>query len=232
MPTEYNFEYFFHKICSIWGELKHPNRIIPFCTPLIMHPKFLVIGTNHSDNFDPHDESENNRIADDFSKSIPKKENTFVDHNSPFARGLRSIETEIQKSYPEFEVTRDWVGTNRCAIQTDRSGLKSVTDYDKYEDCQEKMDILLRHFISFCKPRNVILTGLTACKLYYSERTLADMKCKRVPLSKDSDATSNLIPIWHLSELWRQGNRKTEESFEDLTLKRLKHAINDGFCEL
>ena len=232
MTAESKFDYFFDEICAIWGALQHPNRIIPFCTPLIMHPKFLVIGTNHSDNFDPHVESENKRIADDFSKTIPKEEHTFIDHNHPFAQGLRSIETEIQKSYPKFKVTRDWVGTNRCAIQTDSSGLKSVTEYDKYEDCQEKMDVLLREFISFCKPKNVILTGLHACKLYYSERTLADMKCKRILLSNDPDAISNLIPIWHVSELWRQGNRKTKESFKDLTLKRLKHAIRDGFCEL
>ena len=54
------FTKYFEDIKKIWSKLNNPNRIIPFCTPLIMRPDFLIIGTNHSDNFDPYNENKNN----------------------------------------------------------------------------------------------------------------------------------------------------------------------------
>jgi|TARA_B110000211_G_C13666012_1_gene372397 hypothetical protein len=49
-----SFEQFFDGIKNIWARLEQQNTIIPFCTPLMLNPTFLVIGTNHSNNFCPY----------------------------------------------------------------------------------------------------------------------------------------------------------------------------------
>ncbi|MDA8913051.1 hypothetical protein N9I66_09060 [Pseudomonadales bacterium] len=226
-----SFEQYFNRITKIWMRLDTPQRTIPFCTPLRHDPKFLVIGTNHSNNFDPNDIVENDRIADAFSKELPTQEHTLLDHHHPFAQGLKKIALEIQNDYTDFRVTRDWIGTNRCAIQTDSSGLGGLKRLDQYQACERDMDNLLLEFISFCKPRNIILTGMHACGLFYTDKKLKDMKPKKILLGENSDETTNLIPIWHLSELWRY-DRYSGESFKDKTIRRLKEAIEDGFCEL
>ena len=230
MPSTYGFEQYFDEIKLIWEKLNNPNRIIPFCTPLIMNPKFLVIGTNHSNNFDRKSETENNKIADLFSNRIPTEVHTFLDHQHPFAEGLKGVVGEIQREYKNFKITREWIGTNRCAIQTDSGGLGEIPEHEEYQNCEKKMDALLKDFICFSKPENVILTGMHACRLFYTDKRLQDMTCKKMPLSKDTKETFNLIPIWHLSELWRQ-NKNDSESFREKTIKRLKQAIEEGFCE-
>ena len=233
MNSSEKFSEYFIQIKLIWEKLDNPNRIIPFCTPLILNPKFVIIGTNHSDNFHPSDEDENNRIADLFSNQLSTEEHTFLDHKHPFAIGLREIVSEMQKDYKEFRITKEWLGTNRCAIQTNRKGLgDKILKHPEYEDCEKKMDNLLKDFIRFIKPKNIILTGKHACGLYYPDKNLKDMKCKKLLLDKESAETSNLIPIWHLSELWRQGGRYDSESFKEKIIKRLKDAIEDGLCEL
>ena len=70
MTSSENFDEYFNQIKLIWKKLDNPNRIIPFCTPVILNPKFLIIGTDHSDNFPPNDDDENIRIADFFSNKI------------------------------------------------------------------------------------------------------------------------------------------------------------------
>lgn len=232
MTSSANFNEYFNQIKLIWKKLDNPNRIIPFCTPIILNPKFLIIGTNHSDNFHPNDEDENIRIADLFSNQISTKEHTFLDHHHPFAEGLRDLVSEIQKDYKEFKITNEWLGTNRCAIQTNSSGLgDEILKHPEYVDCQKEMDNLLENFIKLTKPKNVILTGKVACGLYYSENKLKDMKCKKLLFGKESKDTFNLIPIWQLSNLWRY-DRYDGESFKEKTVKRLKNAIEDGLCEL
>ncbi len=226
------FDEYFNEIKKIWSKLENPNRIIPFCTPLKQKPKFLIIGNNHSNNFDPRNKEENNRIANSFSNAISTQDHTFLDHNHPFAKGLRGLVSDISTTYKNFKITREWIGTNRCAIQTNSGGLgDEIKKHDKYIECQKEMDSLLKDFIKFCKPKNIILTGKSACELYYSTKNLKDMECKKILLGKDTDETTNLIPIWHLSELWRQ-DRHDNESFKQKTITRIKNAIEDGYCDL
>ena len=126
------FNKYFHDVKKIWSKLSHPNRIIPFCTPLTKNPNFLVIGKNHSNNFDPYDDDKNNEIADAFSKEIAK-ENTFMEHSHSFAKGINRVVSEINKKYESFIVSKKWIGTNRCAIQTDSKGLGDITKHPEYE---------------------------------------------------------------------------------------------------
>ena len=128
-----SFEEYFNEIKSIWSKLENPNRIIPFCTPLLHNPKFLIIGTNHSNNFDPHNADENNRIADSFSRTLPS-ENTFLRHKHPFAEGLKRVINSINQEYRDLKITEEWLGTNRCAIQTNSAGLgPDIENHPKYK---------------------------------------------------------------------------------------------------
>ena len=217
-----SFEEYFDEIKSIWSKLENPNRIIPFCTPLLHNPKFLIIGKNHSNNFDPYDGVENNRIADSFSRSIAE-ENTFLKHKHPFAKGLKRVVKSINQEYGDLKITQEWLGTNRCAIQTNSGGLGlEIENHPKYKKSQEEMDKLLKSFISFIKPKNVILTGLYACELYYPGKKLKEMKSKKILFKKGSSETFNLIPVWHFSLPYN-----TQK-----IINRLKSAIENGYCEL
>ena len=62
------------------------------------------------------------RLLHLFSNQLSTEEHTFLDHKHPFAIGLREIVSEMQKDYKEFRITKEWLGTNRCAIQTNRKG--------------------------------------------------------------------------------------------------------------
>jgi hypothetical protein len=217
-----SFQEYFESIKSIWNKLENPNRVIPFCTPLFHNPKFLIIGTNHSNNFDPYDEEENNRIADSFSKKIPE-ENTFLKHHHPFAKGLDRVVSSVNQDYKDLKISEEWIGTNRCAIQTNSAGLGSeIKNHPSYKASQEKMDKLLKSFINFIEPKNVILTGMYACELYYPGKKLKDMNSKKVLFKKGSNKTFNLIPVEHLSL-----NYNTQK-----VINRLKSAIEEGYCDL
>ena len=215
-----SFNKYFHDIKKIWSKLSHPNRIIPFCTPLIKNPNFLVIGKNHSNNFDPFDDDKNNKIADAFSKEIAK-ENTFIEHSHSFAKGINRVVSEINEEHESFFISKKWIGTNRCAIQTDSKGLGEIPKHPKYEECQKDMDKLLRNLIQFLKPKNVILSGVFACNLFYREKSLQDMRCKRISLGKDSNQTFNLIPVEHFSM-----NYNTKKIVD-----RISDAIRTGYCD-
>ncbi len=218
------FKNYFEDIKKIWSKLNNPNRIIPFCTPLIMRPDFLIIGTNHSNNFDKN-QSKNEEIADSFATEIAK-ENTFLTHNHPFAEGLKDVVNLVQNDFKDFKISSKWVGTNRCAIQTDSGGLGDIPKNINYAECEKKMDTLLKNFIKFCRPKNIILTGKHACGLFYSDKNLKEMKPKKI--LKES---CNVIPIWHLSELWRW-DRYDQESFKTKTINRIVSSIQNGYCEI
>ena len=84
------------------------------------------------------------------------------------------------------------------------------------------MDKLLKSFINFIEPKNVILTGMYACELYYPGKKLKDMNSKKVLFKKGSNKTFNLIPVEHLSL-----NYNTQK-----VINRLKSAIEEGYCDL
>ena len=215
-----SFEQFFDGIKNIWARLEQPNRIIPFCTPLMLNPTFLVIGTNHSNNFCPYNETENNRIADAYSSEIPK-EHTFLEHQHPFATALRRIINGVREEIKDFDINEEWLGTNRCAIQTDSDGIANLKRHMNYKDCEKEMDLLLKAFVRYIQPKNVLLTGEHACQLYYPKGPMQGMKSKKCFLSKESRDTFNLIPVKHLS----MGYHKSE------IIRKIKESINDGFCD-
>ena len=218
-----SFEDYFDEIQKIWGRMNGEGRIIPFCTPLIFNPKFLVIGTNHADNFDPNNETENNRIADSFANALPQ-EHTFLEHNHPFAGALRNVIFEVQQKYPDFKLSEEWIGTNRCAIQqTDSGGLDSIRKHGQFKSCQVEMDQLLKKFIAFVKPKNVILTGRFACEVIYPEKqNISDMKSRKVLYGKDTEGTYNVIAISSVS-----GSRRGPRPM----VNKIISAIEEGFCD-
>jgi len=215
-----SFEQFFDGIKNIWARLEQPNRIIPFCTPLMLNPTFLVIGTNHTNNFCLYNETENNRIADSFSNEIPK-ENTFLEHHSKFSVSLRSLVCKVNKDFKDFYITDEWLGTNRCAVQTDSDGITSLDGLSNYKECEKEMDLLLKAFVRYIKPKNVILTGEHACRLYYPKGPVQDMPSKKSIFGKGCTDTFNLIPVKHFSA----GRRPKE------IIKKITDSIKDGFCD-
>ena len=230
-----SFEEYFEEIKKIWKNLDSPNRIIPFCTPMKLNPKFLVIGINHSD-FCPNDAAESKRIAEDFSKGIPL-ENTFIEHNHTFAKGLREVIKEVHNIFNDFDEkpTDEWLGTNRIGIQTDGKGAGSIEALDNYSKCQKDMDKVLKSLISYMKPKNIILAGNPTCENFFypegSRLTMANRKPKKILIDKDTKATTNIIPVWHLSHNWRTSPGDSE-SYGEKTVKRIKQAIEDGLCEI
>ncbi len=216
----HEFQYYFDEMKSIWGEMSEGRRIIPFCTPVIRNPKFLVISTNHSEHFAYKDPARSDEISDAFAMKIPTDCNSYIHHDHGFARGLQNLAGSAQAKYPEFKISQEWVGTNRCAIQTPDGGLDYLSGNPRFLDCQKRMDKLLKKFIADIKPKNVILSGLHASKLYYLG-DLQHMHCKKVLFGKGSSETFNLIPLWNAS--YFPNARKSSE--------RLLQAIEDGFCK-
>ena len=211
-------QYFFDKIQDIWKSIKSENRVIPFCTPIQINPDVLVIGKNHSNNFCPYNQSENNRIANSFAKKLPL-ENTFLKHQHPFAEGIKRVMKQLKTEFNNFDVTERWVGTNRCAIQTNSKGLGEIYHHPNFRICQHEMDLLLKNFIKIIKPKNVILSGKDACELFYIEKRLVDMNCKKFQLDQKSKQTCNIIPLEHFSL-----NYNTQK-----ILDRLRYAIINNF---
>ena len=235
MTSTDKFTDYFDQIKRIWEKLDTPNLIIPFCTPMKLNPKFLVIGINHSD-FCRNNLVESKRIAEDFSKRIPL-ENTFIKHDHTFAKGLREVISKVHDSYNDFDEkpTDEWLGTNRIAIQTDGKGADSIKALDNYSECQKDMDKVLKSLISYMKPKNIILAGNDACENFFypesSSLTMANRQPKKILIDKNTKATSNIIPVWHLSHNWRT-SPGDPECYGDKTAKRIKQAIEDGLCEL
>ncbi len=180
-------------------------------------PSVLIIGQNHAMNFDLEDEDESDRIIKHFSEQIPN-ENTFKEHNQKFANELKKTIDEVEKEFPKFKLTYNWLGTNRCAIQANKDNfIEKIKKHKNFKLCQEEMDELLLCLIKFIKPQNIILTGKYACELFYTEKKLSEMKPK-----KEENFPTNLIPLMHFSY---SSHRKEN-------IKRLKDAINDGYLTL
>ena len=219
-----SFEEYHFEIKKIWKEPNLPNLIIPFCTPMKLRPKFLVIGLNHSD-FSPKNRAESNRIAMEFSAAMPK-ENTYISHQHPFAEGLRKIITKVHNEHKDFDYkpTKEWVGTNKIALQSDSESLKKIImKHERYKDCEEKMNELLISLIKFMKPKNVLLAGIDATYIFpfYKDRKLKDMEYRKFELDDDSNETTNLIPLHHFSL----------STHYELEANRLKKAIGNGYCD-
>ena len=216
------FEDYFNEIINIWSQLNLNNRIIPFCTPMKLNAKFFVIGLNHSTFSNNCNEA--NKIANDFSKSIPKI-NTYVNHNHKFAKGLRQVLVRVHNEFKDFDSFPDeqWLGTNRIAIQTDSKGAEPIINHKHYDRCQQKMDALLKSLIYFSKPKNVLLVGKDAAEIfgYNKKLSLNEMKFSKFQVCAERKKTVNIIPIHHFSR----------GSFYQPAADRIIKAIKAGFCD-
>lgn len=224
MKDEVIFKDFFNKIKSIWEPLGLNKRIIPFCTPLKVNPKFLVIGINHSD-FDSNPTMAD-KIAVAYSMGMPST-NTYIEHDHSFAKGLRAVIAGVNRQIDSFdrEPNEDWVGTNRIAIQTGPEGAGEVMHAYGYEECQREMDKTLKSLISYIKPKNILLVGNEACDgLFYPAKPKQPMnnkKTKKVLINKETKETTNIIPLWHFSR----------GSFYQPCSSRIIEAIQNKLCD-
>ena len=220
------FDRYFDEIKDIWEKLGSKGRIIPFCTPLKIHPRFLIIGTNHSDKFDPVFAGQNKRIADSFAQGVPDEMHSLIEHNHEYAKGLRKIIGQLQSTYPNMAIDREWIATNRCAVQTPTGGIDALMKFKQFAQCEAEMDRLIKRFIAFSRPKNVLLTGGYACALYYDEASIQQMACRQEAYEEGGAAHFNLIPLWHLSA------KVGAESSRQKSYRRLRRAIQDGLCEI
>lgn len=149
---------YFREIKEIWKPFVD-RRIIPFCTPMVVRPTVIVIGTNHA-GFTRSGTPETCQIAEQFASAMPTI-NTYLEHDHHFANGLRSV---CERA--DLRVDATWVGTNRCPIQTDSDGLGALPSHPRFEECQARMDDLLHSLIDDIEPKNVLLVGSYACDLF------------------------------------------------------------------
>jgi hypothetical protein len=184
---------FFKEINAVWGPASQGRRIIPFCTPVFSRPSALVIGKNHSD-FARGNAKLAAAIADEFAARIPT-ENTLVKHSHLFAKGLRNACRAAG-----ITVDETWMGTNRCAVQTDSHGITALKrQCNEFAECQCKMDDLLRRFVEVVRPVNLILAGNYAISLYYDpdrKCVIDDLACFEL---RHASEDIKVIPIHHPS---------------------------------
>lgn len=181
---------FFDDIHACWRPVADGRKVIPFCTPVNRQPEALVIGKNHSW-FDPSPEREH-QIAEAYANALPQV-NTFLQHDHTFAIRLRKYTQAAG-----IEVTENWVGTNRCAVQTGPDGIGELQRAPGFLACQLAMDRILLEFIHWLEPKNILLFGTYAHLLLYPKaKRLADATPKRLDLR--SGASCKLLPLPHLS---------------------------------
>lgn len=181
---------FFNDIRNCWQPVADGRKVIPFCTPVNTRPDALVIGKNHSW-FDPSPEREN-QIAQAYANDLPQV-NTFLEHDHTFATRLRKYTQAAG-----IEVTENWVGTNRCAVQTGPNGIGELQRSPSFLACQQAMDRILLDLIHWLEPKNILLFGTYAHMLLYPKaKRLADAHPMRFKLR--SGASSKIIPLPHLS---------------------------------
>ena len=216
------FHFYFDEIKRIWGRLRcTEKRIIPFCTPVIARPKMLVIGTNQSDRFHPQLFGENKRIADAIAREIQTEMHSYLHHIHPFAKGLAKLASNVQRHHPRFAITPQWVGTNRCAVETKTNGFEVLKKIKGYDACEREMDSLLQEFICVLQPEAVLLVGDYACGLYYDEPTIDEMAIRYLPSDK-AVGDSVIIPLWPIDA------KERTEHFRNKSAARVIKALNEG----
>ena len=185
---------YFDRIRSIWKSFLGSHRVIPFCTPVLDRPTALVIGKNHS-TFAPRDPALAEEIAARYAAGIPT-DNTYLTHGHTFANGLT-------RACADAGITIDegWMGTNRCAIQTDAHGIGPLQRMSEFGESQRAMDDCLRDLISTIRPVNVLLAGAYAIELFYPDRgtrLIPELECKTIRSWPDKLQTK-IIPLNHPS---------------------------------
>ena len=135
------------------SDKKFHGRLIPLCTPVLFGPRALVIGTNHSVFVDGGG-ARSEELAKNYADDNREGRHTLVDDHHKFARNLRKLAARAGQ-----KVDRDWVCTNRCAIQTGEIGIDGFKFDDWHRAVQSSVDDLLLQFIGYVQPRNLILCG-------------------------------------------------------------------------
>jgi hypothetical protein len=131
---------YFTQIRAIWRPFLDGQCIIPFCTPVFDRPTVLVIGRNHS-SFAPRDSKAAAAIADRYAGI--RTDNTFLVHSHSFATGLKHACTAAG-----ITIDSTWMGTNRCAVQTDSKGIAPLHGRSDFAKCQRAMDDVLKSLVS------------------------------------------------------------------------------------
>lgn len=199
---------YFDEIKRAWSPYQGGNyRIIPFCTPVPIAPEAIVIGTNHSD-FVIGGGALADQIASDFEHALPQV-NTYLAHNNKFSTGLNEVCVRAG-----IKITENWLGTNRCALQTGSKGIGTVGNEPKFIRCQITMDQILRSLITELEPKNIILVGRYATGLYYpSSLTFEMLRPMTISfLGKEL----NIIPLQHPSRAtyWDKAAERLKYNFQ------------------
>lgn len=171
------------------NDKKYNGRLIPLCTPVSSRPTFLVIGTNHSDF--SNDNSMADKIAAMYSERVPEV-STFLEHDHKFIKGLRRI---VVKS--GLEIDSNWVGTNRCPIQTGPDGIDAIKNSPWFKEITIQMDRLIRDMTRQISPQYVLTCGAYAAETFYGPKiNLNEITPRDFPTVH---GTTKIIPIWHPS---------------------------------
>jgi hypothetical protein len=179
------------------------GRLIPLCTPVLYKPRALVIGTNHSV-FVDRGGTRSEELAKNYANGNPDNRHTLVDDHHKFARNLKKLISRGGQS-----VCRDWVCTNRCAIQTGTAGINAFKSKNWHCDVQSYMDELLLQLIGHLEPQNLILCGNYAAELIFGSGAQISQllpEKRNVSFSHqstgvDSEILVNTIPVWHPSRV-------------------------------
>ena len=184
-------------------EARYRGRLISVCTPVLVRPSALVIGTNHSD-FICGGGEESTRIARRLSDGNSAQTNSLAQGSHRYARNLRKL-----SSLSGHPVSDDWVGTNRCPIQTGSSGILELKRTWWFRALQVAMDELLFQLIGEVRPANLILCGGYAAELVFGsgvrirdlaqEKVLIGYKSQQGMVQKHIEL--NAIPIQHPSRV-------------------------------
>jgi len=180
---------------------QYKGRLIPLCTPIPSSVDVLVIGINHAE-FDDRDQREAERIAQAFSRAVPR-ENTYLEHDHRFARRLREVTLRSG-----LEISEEWAGTNRYPIQGDWTEIGKLL---RRESLESEMDLLILELIRAINPKYVITCGEIPTKIFYGEWLgLGHMKPKVL-----AGTRTTIVPIWHPSR----------GSFDKFSVPRLKEYV-------
>ena len=191
-------------------------RLIPLCTPSVFEPSALVLGTNHAD-FLTGGGIRADEIAERFASGNLEQANTLLEGEHRFAKNLRRLCTRAG-----FPVATDWVGTNRCPIQTGPSGIAGLKNLGWFAAAQYEMDQLLLQLIGELKPKNVILCGNYAAALAFgSQPRVTELKPTRMVLGYKTQFRNEqrcvetmLIPIQHPSRVRYSDTQKIQAALD------------------
>ncbi len=185
------------------NDASYQGRLIPICTPAIIRPPALVMGTNHSD-FVEGGKGQARQIAESLCDGNFGKRNNLNEGMDRYSKMTRKL--CARAGHP---VNFRWVATNRCPIQTGPSGISLFERSAWYQEVSRQMDQLHLQLIGELNPMNVIVCGNYAAQLFYGANAQVGRLTPEVfefeYLSQSEQsikrAEVNVIPIHHPSRV-------------------------------